>query len=43
MSREEELPNKGLTVSFLERMEDVTSRILEDALLDSANLKGTPW
>lgn len=29
MSREEELPNKGLTVSFLERMEDVTSRILE--------------
>jgi len=29
MSREEELPNKGLTVSFLERMEDVTERILE--------------
>ena len=30
MSREEELPNKGLSVSFLERMEDVTSVILED-------------
>ena len=29
MSREEELPNKGLTVSFLERMEDVTERVLE--------------
>ena len=28
MSREEELPNKGLTVSFLDRMEDVTSIIL---------------
>ena len=28
MSRSEELPNKGLTVSFLERMEDVTSVIL---------------
>ncbi len=29
MSREEELPNKGLTVSFLERMEDVTDIILK--------------
>ena len=29
MSREEELPNKGLTVSFLERMEDVTGIILK--------------
>ena len=29
MSREEELPNKGLTVSFLERMEDVTDMILK--------------
>ena len=29
MSREEELPNKGLTVSFLERMEDVTPIILK--------------
>lgn len=28
-SRKEELPNKGLTVSFLERMEDVTARILK--------------
>ncbi len=28
MSRKEELPNKGLTVSFLERMEDVTSYVL---------------
>lgn len=30
MSRDEELPNKGLTVRFLERMEDVTSIILKD-------------
>ena len=29
MSRSEELPNKGLTVSFLERMEDVTELILK--------------
>ena len=29
MSREEELPNKGLTVSFLERMEDVTDLVLK--------------
>ena len=29
MSRAEELPNKGLTVSFLDRMEDVTSIILK--------------
>ena len=29
MSRKEELPNKGLTVSFLERMEDVTDMVLE--------------
>ena len=29
MSRDEELPNKGLTVSFLERMEDVTDHILK--------------
>ena len=29
MSREEELPNKGLNVSFLERMEDVTDLILK--------------
>ena len=29
MNRGEELPNKGLTVSFLERMEDVTDRVLE--------------
>ena len=29
MSREEELPNKGLSVSFLDRMEDVTSIILD--------------
>ncbi len=29
MNREEELPNKGLTVSFLERMEDVTEIILK--------------
>ena len=29
MSREEEHPNPGLSVSFLERMEDVTDRVLE--------------
>ena len=29
MTRKEELPNEGLTVSFLERMEDVTDRILD--------------
>ena len=28
MNRKEELPNKGLTVSFLERMDDVTSAVL---------------
>lgn len=30
MSREEELPNRGLTVRFLVRMEDVTSKVLKD-------------
>ena len=36
MNRSEELPNDGLTVSFLERMEDVTSVILNgyDASMD---------
>ena len=29
MSRDQELPNKGLTVSFLERMDDVTDQILK--------------
>lgn len=29
MNRSEELPNKGLTVSFLERMEDVTAAVLK--------------
>ena len=29
MTRKEELPNKGLTVSFLERMEDVTAAVLQ--------------
>ena len=29
MNRSEELPNKGLTVSFLERMEDVTDIVLK--------------
>ena len=28
MNRSQELPNKGLTVSFLERMEDVTDQVL---------------
>ena len=30
MNRSEELPNPGLTVRFLERMEDVTAQVLED-------------
>ena len=30
MKRDEELPNPGLSVSFLERMEDVTSIVLRD-------------
>jgi hypothetical protein len=30
MSREEELPNPGLTVSILVRMEDVSEKVLED-------------
>ncbi|WP_340112762.1 S46 family peptidase [Maribellus mangrovi] len=30
MSREEELPNPGLTVSFLEYMEDVTKRVFDE-------------
>ena len=29
MNRREELPNKGLTVSFLDRMEDVTDQVLK--------------
>jgi len=29
MNKEQELPNKGLTVSFLEYMEDVTEKVLE--------------
>ena len=29
MNRSEELPNKGLTVSFLERMDDVTAQVLK--------------
>ena len=29
MKRDEELPNDGLTVSFLERMDDVTAAVLE--------------
>ena len=29
MNRNEELPNNGLTVSFLERMDDVTDRVLQ--------------
>ena len=29
MNRNEELPNRGLTVSFLDRMEDVTARVLQ--------------
>ena len=34
MSRAEELPNKGLTVSFLERMEDVTDQVLNGYTAD---------
>ena len=29
MSKEEELPNPGLTVTFLKRMEDVTERVMQ--------------
>ena len=38
MSRSEELPNPGLTVSFLERMEEVTAAVLRgyDASMDEA-------
>jgi hypothetical protein len=34
MSKEEELPNPGLTVILLKRMEDVTSRVLENVTDD---------
>ena len=34
MTRDEELPNEGLTVSFLERMDDVTDRILDGYVTD---------
>ncbi len=34
MSREEELPNPGLTVTFLVRMEDVTEQMLEGVTAD---------
>ncbi len=34
MSRSEELPNKGLTVSFLERMDDVTAQVLDGYTAD---------
>jgi hypothetical protein len=30
MNKSEELPNQGLTVTFLERMEDVTNQVLEN-------------
>jgi hypothetical protein len=38
MSREEELPNPGLSVTFLKRMEDVTDKVLEgvkDGMVDA--------
>ncbi|MDD4226599.1 MAG: S46 family peptidase [Mariniphaga sp.] len=43
MSREEELPNPGLTVRFLEYMEEVTDQVLEgtDALAIAAKEKKT--
>ena len=34
MNRSEELPNKGLTVSFLERMDDVTAQVLNGYTAD---------
>jgi hypothetical protein len=34
MSREQELPNEGLTASFVVRMEDVTERVLADVTAD---------
>lgn len=36
MSRSEELPNPGMSVTFLKRMEDVTSRVLEGVEPDMA-------
>ena len=36
MNRSEELPNKGLTVSFLERMDDVTAQVLKGYTPDMA-------
>ncbi|MCL1821878.1 MAG: S46 family peptidase [Prolixibacteraceae bacterium] len=41
MNRNEELPNPGLSVSFLERMEDVTDKVLENTqnLSDAAELE----
>ena len=36
MSKEEELPNPGLTVTFLKRMEDVTEKVM-DGLKDGMN------
>jgi len=34
MSRDKELPNEGLTASFVVRMEDVTARVLADVTAD---------
>src|SRR6056297_827779 len=34
MSKEEELPNEGKTISFLVRMEEVTDRVMEEVLDD---------
>ncbi len=39
MSKEEELPNPGLTVTFLVRMEDVTGRVLEGVSDDMSPLE----
>jgi len=50
MTRDQELPNPGLTVSFLERMEDVTARIAkgetaasirEEAIKDGKGLRAS--
>ncbi len=39
MNKDEELPNSGLTVSFLERMEDVTDKVLANTSELSENAK----
>ena len=39
MSRDEELPNPGLTVTFLKRMDDVTDKVLQGVTDDMENTR----